>query len=87
MKAKFSVFILLLLLTCQINAQIFKAGAAVRNITPAHLIPISGGMGEPVMPIGYKGKLTVRAFVLEKDGTKVAIVSIKVTLRLIFISQ
>jgi hypothetical protein len=32
------------------NAQTFKAGAAMRVITPEKLIPISGGMGTPVMP-------------------------------------
>lgn len=35
---------LLLMIFCsfpQIQAQIFKAGAAVRDITPDHLIPIS----------------------------------------------
>ncbi|MCK3682834.1 hypothetical protein [Maribellus sp. YY47] len=58
------------------SAQTFKAGAAIRDITPDHLIPISGGMGEPVMPTAYQGKLTVRALVLEKGTTKVAIVGI-----------
>jgi hypothetical protein len=59
-----------------INAQTFKAGAAKRNITPETLIPISGGMGEPVMPSGKVSDLWVRAFVLEKNNTRVAIVSI-----------
>jgi hypothetical protein len=59
-----------------INAQSFKAGAAKRVITPEKLIPISGGMGEPVMPVGKIGDLTVRAFVLEKNSIRIAIVSV-----------
>ena len=66
----------LLILALNINAQTFKAGAAMRDITPKHLIPISGGMGTPETPTGIKGKLTVRAFVLEKGSTRIAIVNI-----------
>ncbi len=76
MKTRFSIIVILLFLFSQINAQSFKAGAAIRDITPDHLIPISGGMGEPTMPTGTIGKLTVRALVLEKGGTKVAIVGV-----------
>ncbi len=57
-------------------SQEFRAGAAMRKITPDHLIPISGGMGTPEMPIGFKGDLTVRAFVLEKGSTRIAIVGV-----------
>lgn len=57
-------------------SQEFRAGAAMRKITPDHLIPISGGMGTPEMPIGFKGDLTVRAFVLEKGTTRIAIVGV-----------
>jgi hypothetical protein len=60
----------------QLNAQTFKAGAALRVITPENLIPISGGMGIPVMPVGKKGDLFVRALVLEKGETRIAIVGI-----------
>ncbi|MDP4283825.1 MAG: hypothetical protein Q8891_05345 [Bacteroidota bacterium] len=67
---------LLLVFSLNINAQTFEAGAAMRDITPKYLIPISGGMGTPEMPTGFKGRLTVRAFVLEKGATKIAIVSI-----------
>lgn len=59
-----------------VEAQVFKAGAAFRVITPENLIPISGGMGTPVIPTAKKGDLFVRAFVLEKGTTRVAIVSI-----------
>ncbi len=67
---------LLLILGLNINAQTFKAGAALRVITPENLIPISGGMGTPKMPTGKKGDLFVRAFVIEKGETRIAIVSI-----------
>jgi hypothetical protein len=59
-----------------LDAQTFKAGAAARVITPDKLIPISGGMGMPVMPVGKKGELFVRALVLEKGEIRIAIVSI-----------
>jgi hypothetical protein len=59
-----------------INAQSFRAGAAKRVITPEKLIPISGGMGEPEMPVGKVGNLYVRALVLEKNNVRVAIVSV-----------
>jgi len=68
--------LILLIVAGSLNAQTFKAGAAMRNITPKTLIPISGGMGTPVIPTGFKGELTVRAFVLEKGATRIAIVSV-----------
>lgn len=58
------------------QAQTLKAGAAMRDITPDHLIPISGGMGTPEIPAGFQGKLTVRAFVLGKGSTRIAIVGV-----------
>jgi hypothetical protein len=76
MKTTFSLFILLFFLFTQAHSQTFKAGVAVRKITPEKLIPISGGMGTPVIPTGMKGDLFVRALVLEKGQTRVAIVSI-----------
>ncbi|GAB1451677.1 hypothetical protein MASR2M47_17330 [Draconibacterium sp.] len=76
MKTKITLFILLFFLFAQVQSQTFKAGAAVRKITPEKLIPISGGMGTPEMPTGKKGDLFARALVLEKGDVKVAIVSI-----------
>uniref|UniRef100_UPI00321732D9 hypothetical protein n=1 Tax=uncultured Draconibacterium sp. TaxID=1573823 RepID=UPI00321732D9 len=76
MKSKISFLIVILFLSTQINAQTFKAAAAVRDITPDHLIPISGGMGTPTIPEGIQGKLSVRALVMEKGDTKVAIVGV-----------
>lgn len=53
----------------------FRAGIAVRVITPNPLLPVSGGMG-PTSPANEKrGELTVRALVFENDGVRVGIVS------------
>jgi hypothetical protein len=70
------LILLVLFLSLKINAQTFKAGSAKRVITPENLIPISGGMGTPVMPTGKKGDLFARALVMEKGTTRIAIVSI-----------
>jgi len=70
---------LLLLLCCSVLvsgtvAAEFKAGVAVRIVTPDPLLPVSGGVG-PGRPTTQKlGDLTVRALVLEDDDTRVAIV-------------
>lgn len=77
MKIKLFIFaFFLLLFSRNINAQTFKAGVALRVITPENMIPISGGMGKPVMPAAKQGNLFVRAVVMEKGGTRVAIVSV-----------
>lgn len=53
----------------------FRAGIAVRDVTPDPLLPVSGGVG-PSNPAREKiGKLTVSALVLENSGTRVAICS------------
>ncbi len=77
MKAKI-LFILFIFLfnVYTIKAQEFKAGAATKVITPEKLLPISGGMGTPEMPLGKQGNLFVRALVFEKGDTKVAIVGV-----------
>ncbi len=72
-------WILLLLLTCLLGAipvfsQTFRAGAALRIITPDPLLPVSGGVGIPNPVTEKKGDLFVRALVLEKENTRVAIV-------------
>ena len=77
MKTNITLFFLLLfVLTQAVHSQTFKAGAALRVITPEKLIPISGGMGEPTMPEAKKGDLFARVLVLEKGETRVAIVSL-----------
>ena len=53
----------------------FRAGIAVRLVTPDPLLPVSGGIG-PGSPVTKKeGDLSVRALVFEDGGTRVAIVS------------
>lgn len=52
----------------------FKAGAAVRVVTPKPLLPVSGGVGEPNPATILNDELTVRAAVFEKDGQRVAFV-------------
>jgi len=73
-------FKLLALLVCTAAsvldaAAAFRAGVAVRNVTPDPLLPVSGGVG-PSHPVTRKeSELTVRALVFEQDSLRVAIVS------------
>ncbi|CAG5010651.1 hypothetical protein DYBT9275_04785 [Dyadobacter sp. CECT 9275] len=57
-------------------AQHFKVGAALRNITPDPLLPVSGGIGTPKKTTEKNGDLFVRALVFQKGDTKVAIVNV-----------
>jgi len=57
-------------------AEGLKAGAAFRVITPDPLLPVSGGVGTPNPTTEKKGELFVRALVLEKSDTRVALVGI-----------
>ena len=60
--------------TCPAPAA-FRAAIVLRDVTPDSLLPVSGGVG-PSEPVDRKiGELTVRALVLEKDNTRVAICS------------
>lgn len=59
-----------------VNAQALRVGAAMRNITPDPLLPVSGGIGTPEPVSKKQGDLTVRAMVLERDGVRIAIVGI-----------
>lgn len=54
----------------------FRAGAALRVITPDPLLPVSGGVGVPKPATEKKGDLYVRALVLEKNNERIAIVNI-----------
>lgn len=56
--------------------QSFKAGAAIRIITPNPLLPVSGGVGQPNPANVKKGELYARATVFEKGTIRIAIVSI-----------
>lgn len=60
---------------CQVAAEGFRAGIAVRNVTPDPLLPVSGGVGPGHKATEKMGELTVRAFVVENGGVRVAIVS------------
>src|SRR6266853_3065817 len=53
----------------------FRAGIAVRKVTPDPLLPVSGGVGPSHQVTRKEGELTVRALVMEQEGTRVAIVS------------
>jgi len=53
----------------------FRAGLATRVVTPEPLLPVSGGVGPSHPATRKQGDLTVRALVLEGEGTRVAIVS------------
>jgi len=59
-----------------LHGQVFKAGAAVRIITPDPLLPVSGGVGSPQPVSEKKGELFVRALAVEKGETRIAIVGI-----------
>ncbi|WP_149242117.1 hypothetical protein [Dyadobacter sp. 32] len=74
-KALVTLFYLCLLSVCT-HAQTFKAGAAVRIITPNPLLPVSGGIGTPKKSTEKNGDLFVRALVFQKGDTKVAIVNV-----------
>ncbi len=53
----------------------FRAAIAMRDVTPEKLLPVSGGVG-PSEPVTRKiGQLTVRALVLENEGTRIALCS------------
>ena len=69
-------FVVFVFLFCNAQAQSFKAGIAVRVITPDPLLPVSGGIGIPKPAQVKKGELYTRALVLEKGDTRIAIVSV-----------
>ena len=73
-KLTYLIPIIILIFVVLAQAQTFKAGAALRIITPDPLLPVSGGVGIPNPVIEKKGDLFVRALVLEKENTRVAIV-------------
>ena len=51
-------------------------GAAMRNITPDPLLPVSGGMGAPNPAREKRGEITARAIVFRKGDVSVAVVSL-----------
>ena len=67
---------MLLLGLVPLYSQDLMVGAAIRDITPDPLLPVSGGVGTPQSVHLQQGNLTVRAMVLVRGETKVAIVGI-----------
>jgi hypothetical protein len=64
-----------LLLSLALSARAdFRAGVAVRVVTPDPLLPVSGGVGASHPTTRQQGDLTVRALVLDDGTTRVAIV-------------
>src|SRR5258706_8205484 len=75
MRTRFSLIALWLVFVCFNVGAAFKAGIAVRTVTPDPLLPVCGGVG-PSNPVNKKeGELTVRALVFEQGDAKAAIVS------------
>ncbi len=75
MLPKISLALFVLLFEAMSARAAFRAGIAVRVVTPAPLLPVSGGVG-PSNPVSkQEGDLTVRALVFADDNTQVAIVS------------
>jgi hypothetical protein len=76
MKLKTLVAVFGVVFTAAVVHAEFRAGIAVRVVTPDPLLPVSGGVG-PSSPVNRKeGDLTVRALVLADGQTRVAIVSV-----------
>lgn len=69
----FAISFFLILLPA--NAAEFRAGIAVRIVTPDPWLPVSGGIGPSHAVSRKEGDLTVRALVLDQDQVRVAIVS------------
>jgi hypothetical protein len=71
----FACFLAPQFVRAQAPAADFRAGIAVRVVTPDPLLPVSGGVGPSSPATQKRGELTVRALVLADADTKVAIVS------------
>ncbi len=75
MRTLFFIFTFFITLTL-VHSQVFKAGAAVRIISPDPLLPVSGGVGVPNPVTEKQGDLYVRTLVFEKGADRIAIVGI-----------
>src|SRR6266542_3446551 len=75
MKSKHLLLTSSLLLVAWLAHAQFRAGIAVRVVTPDPLLPVSGGLGPSKPATKKEGDLTVRALVFAEGETKVAIVS------------
>jgi hypothetical protein len=74
-KLRISLLVAFVCVVATVEGATFKSGIAFRVVTPEPLLPVSGGVGESKPSNQKKGELTVRALVLEENGTRVAIVS------------
>lgn len=54
----------------------FRAGAALRVVTPDPLLPVSGGVGTPNPTTEQKGDLFARAAVFERGDVRIAVVGV-----------
>ena len=75
MNSKLLAFLLCLAASAFDAPGAFRAGIAVRTVTPNPLLPVSGGVGPSHSTTRKQGELTVRALVLDNEGVRVAIVS------------
>ena len=75
MKSKLLALLLCLTSFVLNSAAEFRAGIAIRKVTPDPLLPVSGGVGPSHKVTRKEGELNVRALVFEQDDTRVAIVS------------
>ena len=73
---RFLFFAGFLFILTSVYSQDFKAGAAVRIITPDPLLPVSGGVGQPNPVTEKRGDLYVRTLVFESGAERIAIVGI-----------
>jgi hypothetical protein len=75
MRTRSCLTAIILVSVCVNVGAAFKAGIAVRIVTPDPLLPVCGGVG-PSNPVNKKeGDLTVRALVFDQGDSRVAIVS------------
>jgi hypothetical protein len=75
MKTRVILFVLCLVFAHHDAWAGLRGAIAVRKVNPDPLLPLSGGVGPSHPASRREGDLTVRALVLEQDGTTVAIVS------------
>jgi len=74
-KSNIFIPILVLLFVATSTRGEFRAGIAVRVVTPDPLLPVSSGVGASNPVNKHEGDLTVRALVFADDDSKVAVVS------------
>lgn len=71
----FKLFLMTCLGALSLAAQGYRAGVAIRDVTPSPLLPVSGGIGPSNPVTETRGKLSVRALAIELGKTSVVFVS------------